>query len=313
MVDVGDAVAIRRAGTGLPLLLYGGNLPTPETVAAVTRFDLMPTLHDEASAAGFLGATDAPLRVFLEVNVGGERLGFEPNAVPAMVARLRAIPRITIAGIYAHMHVPGDTAAEATIDWQFARLQAVLRELDAAGTAIPVRMTASSKTLILTTRMNLSAIDPGHLVFGLHPGGARNVDLGLRPALMRLTSRLVQVRRLTRPDFRDQAPFPVRDGLRVGVIPLGASDGLTRVHAGAALVRGTRVPLLGNPSAEHARLDLSGLPEAAAGDEVTIIGCQGDEAITLTEVRGHQGGVREVDVTRAIGRTIPRIYVEETP
>jgi alanine racemase len=311
VVDVGDAVAIRRAGIALPILLYGGNIATPAAVAAVRRFDMMPTLHDDVSVAGFANSATDPLRVFVEVNVGGERLGFEPTAVPRLLAHLASRPWITVAGIYAHMHVPENPSGLAVVQWQFGRFHALLRDLESSGIRIPVQMTASSKTLLVSSSMNLTAVDPGHLVFGVHPGGPRRPELGLRPALLRLTSRLVQVRCVTRPAFVDQAPSKVRPGQRIGVIPFGASDGLARVNAGVVLVRGKRVPLLGPPSAEHARLDLDEVPDATAGDEVTIIGGEAAATISLDEVCRHQAGVRESDVTRSIGRNIPRLYVEE--
>src|SRR4029079_7995398 len=122
--------------------------------------------------------------------------------------------------------------------------------------------------------MNLDAIDPGHLAFGLMPTETGAVPMNLRPAFRALKSRLVTVRRLARDDHVDRLPFEGKPGLRFGVIPFGASDRLKQLNVGNVLVRGRRVPLLGAPSAEHARVDLTDVPDAEAGDEVVIIGRQ---------------------------------------
>ena len=309
-VDLKDAIRIRGHGVGLPMLVYGGNLPCAETVRAFQHYDLTPTFHDRHSAEGFLRFADAPLRAFVEVNVGGERLGVDPGEVLPYVRWLAGMPRLEIGGIYAHMHVPAGDGGEEVVRWQFARFQSVLANLDAAGFEIPIRMTASSKTLVLLRGMYLNAIDPGHLLFGLDPGGVTNIDVGVRPALLALKSRLIAVRAFTRPEHLDHAPFPLRDGLRFGVIPMGSSDGLKALHGGKVLVRGRPVALLGSPAAEHARVDLTDVPDAEVGDEVVIIGRQGDAVISLEDVQQHQGGVRASDITRRIPAFIPRRYLE---
>ena len=171
-------------------------------------------------------------------------------------------------------------------------------------------MTASSQNLVLVKGMYLNAIDPGHLVFGLDPGGVAKVPVDVRSALAALKSRLITVRAFTRSEFLDHAPFPLREGLRFGVIPLGSSDGLKSLHGGKVLVRGRRADLLGSPSAEHARVDLTDVPDAEVGDEVVIIGRQGHEVISLEDVQRHQGGVRASDITRRIPASIPRRYLE---
>ena len=308
-VDLGDAIRIRKHGVRLPLLLYGGNLPTAEVVRASLAYDLTPTFHDRDSAEGFLRLADAPHRAFVEVNVGGERFGVDPDNALAFVQWLGGFPNLEIAGIYAHLHVPSSEVAEEIVSWQFERFQSVLSTLESNGIVIPIRMTASSKTLLLVNGMHLSAIDPGHLIFGLDPGGLAKVPLDVHSALVALKSRLISVRALARTEFLDHPPFPVREGLRFGIIPMGSSDGLNSLHCGKVLVRGRQVDLLGSPSAEHARVDLTDIPEARAGDEVAIIGRQGDEDISLDEVQRYQGGVRASDITRRIPASIPRRYL----
>ena len=313
VVDMADAVRIREAGVRLPVLLYGGNLATAETAAAASAHDLTVTVHDRASAEGFNRHARAPLTAFIELNVGGERLGVEAEEAMPFVQWLQGLENLRIGGIYTHMHVPGGARADRLVRWQFGRFQSALHALDGLGISMPIRMTASSKTLTLTREMNLNAIDPGHLVFGLDPGGAHAIETGVRPALLALKSRILSVRVSARTEYLDDSPFPVREGLRVGVIPMGAADGLKDTRAGAALVRGRRVPWLGPPSAEHARLDLTEVPGAEVDDEVVIIGRQsgvdGDAAITLEEVQSHQGGVRASDITRRILSALPRLYV----
>jgi alanine racemase len=309
-VDLGDALAIRDAGVDLPVLVYGGNLLTREVVTAIERFDLMLSLHDRSSAQSLARWRSKPITVFVEVNIGGERLGVDPDEAPQFVRRLSAQSGLTLGGVHAHMHVPDGAAGDEVVAWQFQRFTAVLRALEADGIEVPVRMIASSKTLVRTLQMNLNAIDPGHLAFGLMPTDSIAVAMDLRPAFRALKSHLIAVRRLAREQHLDRLPFPARAGMRFGVIPFGASDRLKQLGCGTVLVRSRRVSLLGPPSAEHARVDLTDVPDAEVGDEVVIIGRQGLAEITLDEVRRAQGNARSSDITRNIPSSIPRLYVE---
>jgi alanine racemase len=96
--------------------------------------------------------------------------------------------------------------------------------------------------------------------------------------------------------------------MRLGVIPMGSADGLAWLHAGGVLVRGRAAPLVGEPSLEHTRIDLTSVPDARVGDEVVIIGRQGDAEITMAEVAGrHHLGLHRVATT--VGPRVARVYV----
>ncbi|MDP6787164.1 MAG: alanine racemase [Rhodospirillales bacterium] len=310
LVALDDAVRIREHGIKLPILLFGGNLVCGETIDAAIRYDLTLTVHDGHSAEMVIDRGEAPLRIFVEVNTGGERLGVAPSEVAAIVGRLREFPHIEVAGVYTHPGVPSGEGAVECVDWQYGRFLSALGNLDDAGLEVPLRMASSSKMLLMGDRMVLNGVDPGNLVFGLDPGGPGKFDLDVRPALIALKSRLIHCHKPERSKFTDQAPFPVRDGMRVGVIPMGASDRLDELHCGEVLVRGRRAPVLGKLSAEHTKIDVTDVPEAEVGDEVVIIGCQGDGAITIGDVTQRRGGVLS-DVAQALPRPLPRLYGSE--
>lgn len=305
-VDLGEAIEIRRAGIKAPLLLYGGNLIDAETVALIAHYNLIPTVHDRTSREALCRFAPRRLNVFVEINVGGERMGFTVNEVPEAVAALQKSPELSIGGVYAHMHVPSDEVALSTAQWQYQRFQQSLHEFDKRGVGVPISMIASSKVLMLTNSMSLGAVDPGHLIFGFDPGGSRLIELPIKPVFLGLKSRLVHISVLDRSELLEQVPFPSRKQVRYGIIPMGHADQLDLIHADCVLVRGRRAPLLGKPMAEHTRIDLTDCTDAQVGDEVAIIGDQCGAKITLDDVAKRRNGVRVTDVTRAIPRAIPR-------
>ena len=128
------------------------------------------------------------------------------------------------------LHAPARPARAASrrcrpiVEWQYERFVGVLDELEADGVAVPIRMAASSGALRLTDAMTLNAIDVGSLLYGLEPPGPADRDLGLRPALISITSRLTSVRdRAIAPSSSSSPPSPPAGDVRLGVIPMGAT------------------------------------------------------------------------------------------
>ena len=147
-------------------------------------------------------------------------------------------------------------------------------------------MAASTSLLVQTRDYVLDAVDVGRFIYGL-AAPASDLEfsqLGLRTALISLTSRLVHCKTIERGDLPESALSHFRPGMRIGVVPIGFADGLASWTCGSALVRGRRVPLIGEPSLEHARLDLTEIPDAQPADEVVFIGRQGNTEITAEEV-----------------------------
>ena len=112
-----------------------------------------------------------------------------------------------------------------------------------------------------------------------------------------------------RDEYLEEAPFAVTQGMRIGIVPIGYSDGVHRMHCGEMLVRGTRVPILGAPSLEYTRVDLTGVPDARVGDEVAIVGRQGEARISPEEVVRKQKAGRVSDIALEVRPTIPRVYI----
>jgi alanine racemase len=210
------------------------------------------------------------------------------------------------------MHVIGGATADRYLNWQFHHFTDVVATLERAGLPPPLRLAASSSVLALSTAMKLNAVDPGRLFYGLLPPTEALGSCRFRPAFRRLSSRLVQVKRVARCAFADLAPFPVREGLRMGIAPIGRSDGMEALSADHVLVRGRRAPILMRPSLEHTRIDLTDIPGAAVGDEVVIIGRQGEVEITPANVTGRLA-MDPGELAVGLRGSIERRYQYETP
>ena len=306
VADVTEGIRLRERGIAAPILVYPNSLPA--AAAATLAHRLVPTLVDLEAARACSEAATGPCEVFVKIDVGLERLGVPAEQAVKVILSMLELRHLRLGGLCAHPHaeVGGDPAYA---DWQLGRFTGVVDELEARGVRVPVRLLAASPFVLRFPHTYLNAVDPGRMLYGItFPGETPPVPL--RPALRALTTRVIALKELApRERFAELAPFPVTAPLRLGVIPMGSADGLRWLHAGRMLVRGRAVPLIGSPSLEHTRLDLTSVPDAAVGDEVVIIGRQGDLEISPAEVAARHGlGLHHVATT--VGPRVARVYLE---
>jgi alanine racemase len=305
VADLAEGVRLRQRGITAPVLVYPNSLPA--AAADTLASGLIPTLVDLESARAYSQAAPGPCEVFVKVDVGLERLGVPAEQAVKTILAMLELPRLSLGGLCAHPHaeVGGDPAYA---DWQFGRFTAVVDELEARGVRVPVRLLAASPFLLRFPHTYLNAVDPGRMLYGItFPGETPPVPL--RSTFRALATRVIALKELApRERFAEAAPFPVTAPLRLGVVPMGSADGLRWLHADRVLVRGRAVPIIGSPSLEHTRIDLTSVPDAAVGDEVVIIGRQGDLEITQAEVAARHGlGLHHVATT--VGPRVARVYL----
>src|SRR5881628_588467 len=305
VADLGEGIRLRRRGITAPVLVYPNSLPeaAPEAIA----HGLTPALIDLDGARAYSEAATGPCDVFVKIDVGLERLGVPAEQAVKTVAAMLELPHLRLAGICAHPHAPtgGDPAYA---EWQTRRFTVVVDELEARGVTVPTRLLASSPFVLKFPQTYLNAVDPGRMLYGITMADETSA-VPLRPTLRALTTRVIALKELTpRERFAELAPFPVTAPMRLGVIPMGSADGLIWLHAGHVLVRGQSAPVIGSPSLEHTRIDLTSVPAAAVGDEVVIIGRQGGLEISPAEVASRHGlGLHHVATT--VGPRVPRVYL----
>lgn len=298
---IGDAFAIRAAGIGAEVVLFGGY--TPDQIPELAAAGLVPTVVDLAGAAA---AASCGASVYVKVDAGLGRLGVPIGAAREVIREMAAMPGITIAGIYTHLPF-GD---QAGLEWAVAK-GAVFAELLAGlardGVRPPFTQMWGTSGLLADLADPTNAVCVGHALYGMSPFTDPTLtDAVLPPVLTEVGSRLIHV--ADHPDDVDAGGYLSRDASRVGVIPFGVTDGQRRVSSPSvahALVRGRRVPVLGT-SLEHTVVDLAGVPDAAVGDQVLLVGTDGDQQITLAEWAASTGCC-DVDAVVAISGRVEHL------
>jgi alanine racemase len=313
-----EAVRLRRNGLELPLLvLYG----IPEAFAAdAAAMRIAVTAGDRQLLERMLRhlAEQPPspaLDIQLEVETGLGRGGFPVDQAVAAGQAIAAAPGARLAGAWTHFQAPEDPARTAA---QVRRFDAAVAALAGAGLA-PARHMAASGGLMLAGALGLDGVRPGLAVYGLlpddllQPGAPPLVPeaTDLRPVLS-LHARPVRVLDLPAGWGISYGPtFTTARPSRIATLPVGYGDGWARAlsNRASAIVRGRRVPLVGNVAMDAVMADVTDVPGPPVGvdDEFVLLGAQGGERITATEVAAARGTI-SWEVVTTLSARLPRVY-----
>lgn len=306
VICVDEGEQLRRAGVTAPILVMGH---TPATDAVrVVELSLTATVASRETAEALARAAaqqGVRLAVHVKVDTGLNRYGLSPNEALTLVDWLRDLPSLEVEGLFTHFASADDTDKGYTLD-QYARFRQVAEALD----WVPIRHVANTATLLDMPDLSLEMVRPGLGIYGLYPSGEIRRDLGLVPVLS-LKSRIVRLNALAPGDSVSYGRTwrAARPSL-IGLVMCGYADGLPRSlsNRGNVLVRGQRVPIVGRICMDMCMVDVTDVPGVAVGDEVVLIGCQGEEEITADEV-AELAGTISYEILCGITPRVPRLYL----
>jgi alanine racemase len=313
--DIEEGIALRRGGVEVPILVFGAL--SVSDLRGLFEFGLTPTISTPSAARAVQAAAVKARRTVgyhLKIDTGMNRLGFRHDNLRRTLPELFASPNLRPTGIYTHFATADDAASEMFGE-QRVRFERSLAEIAALGiqpSSGCVRHAANSAALLRDSRVWYDVVRPGLLLYGIVPPPLAST-IALQP-VMSLTSRVVAVKGL-RPGegvgygLRHRAETPSA----IAVIPAGYADGIdTRLGGrGFVLIRGRRVPVVGSVCMDMMMADVTGL-DVAPGDEVVIIGEQGDESWQRIDAREMAAAIGTIpwEVVCRVGTRIERQYGE---
>lgn len=308
VVMLEEAIELRRAGVTIPILVLGPMTEAQVMIAVENRIVIGVPGPEELEAVARV-ARDRDVVAHLKIDSGMGRMGSIESELPRVLELVRSAPRLQIAALYTHYANSGDPDDPFT-DEQSARFDTLVQKLAAAGLTAPLRHRANSAA---TMR---GLVKPGESVrVGLSLYGAEPLDAGesrLEP-VMRWRTEIVRLKDLPRGHavgygmtFRTQRPT------RLATLPVGYADGYNRLlsNKGDVLIRGRRAPLVGRVSMDLLTIDVTDIPDAALGDEVVLLGRQGDEEVSAEEIAAKTGTI-SYEVFCGVSARVPRVYRNE--
>lgn len=310
VVAVEEARELREAGIEGPILLLGPLAGDGWRAALDLDLDLTAwTPGAIASAASASAGRAVPPRVHLKLDTGMGRLGARPEAVPALADAAASAP-VDVVGLMTHFACADESDGENAgfMREQMIRFRAAAADL-AQRFPAAVWHAANSAATLRDAGTACGAVRCGIALYGCDPFHEDPAARGLRPA-MRWVSHVSQIKTVrSRESVGYGRRWRAARGAVVATVPVGYGDGYARALGGRAeaLVGGRRVPVIGAVSMNQIALDLGPEGGAAVGDEVVLLGAQGDERITAEELARHRDSIN-YEIVCAVGSRLARVY-----
>ncbi|MFA5073597.1 MAG: alanine racemase [Nitrospirota bacterium] len=307
---VEEGIDLRQAGITAPILVMG--VFFPEQADAIIDHDLTPVIFSRSIADALTAAVQkrgTHVSAHVKIDTGMGRIGLLPDEAPDFITGLTREGSITVSGLMTHL-ADADLRDKTFTSEQLRRFHAVIRELEKRGIVVPMLHTANSSALMDYLPSLFTMVRPGLMLYGYNPLEGRVRKADIQPVLSLIT-KIAYLKRVPPgvPISYGRTFVTKRESL-IATLPIGYADGYSRKlsNTGEALVRGVRVPLVGRVCMDMCMADVTGVPGVQEGDEVILIGRQGNEHITADDIADKIGTI-PYEVLCGISDRVPRIYL----
>ena len=308
VADIDEAMQLRIGGFNKPILILGRT--DPYYSDAIIKYDIRTTVSclSDAESLSEEGARQGKkAKIHIALDTGMSRIGFQADEISEIV-KISKLPYIEIEGVFSHF-ATADESDLSKAEKQKELFDSMLKEIEKEGISIPIRHMNNSAGIINFSR-RYDLVRAGIVLYGLYP--SHDIDkslLDVKPA-MRWVAKISHVKTL--PAGREVSyggTYVTTRDTRVATVPVGYADGYPRCLSdkGEVLVNGRRVPIIGRICMDQFMIDVTGVPDVTLGTEITLVGKDGDDCLTMEEVSEKAHSFNYELICR-ISRRVPRIY-----
>jgi alanine racemase len=303
-----EGMSLRQAGLEVPILLLSEPPPGSEAIAIAAR--LTPTVYSVPSLERLArAAPGASTAVHLKVDTGMHRNGVWPPEEVVSLSRRAMAEGLYVEGVWTHLSSSEDDAE--TTSAQLARFDVAVELLKRAEIVPDLVHAANSGALLRHPEATYDLVRPGIAIYGIAPAPGMDAGPRLVPALS-WVSTVAFARRLQAGERLSYGQrYELQSDSWIATVPVGYADGYPRAASSNAdvLIRGMRCRVAGSVTMDQLIVDC-GRMEPRAGDEVVLLGGQGDDVISAWELAERCGTIAWEVVSR-IGARVPREHVSK--
>jgi len=284
---VDEGVALRRAGVTAPILLLSEQ--PAELADLIVGYQLTPTVTTTRGAAvlaASASAADQTVKIHIKVDTGMHRVGVAPNEVVSLASFISSYESLTIEGVYTHFAVADDPSHVANAA-QLSAFNSVLDGLSSRGINPPLVHAANSAAALANEPSRFTMVRLGIAMYGLRPGpGVAELCAGLIPA-MSIKARVSAVRWVEAGEAVSYGLVrPLTKGSLIATVPIGYADGVPRALGRTniqVLLNGVPRSFAGTITMDQLMIDCESDSSVTVGDEVVLIGKQGEHSVTADD------------------------------
>ncbi len=301
------AVKMRAEGILCKILVLG-YIP-PERIEEMIQLDVSLTIWTQNQLELVREAskhTTRSAKVHLLADTGMGRLGCMPGETLSLARAAAATENVYLEGLFSHLARADELNTKPTNN-QEKKFTQIIQDLTQHDLLPEIIHMANSAGSLAHPKTHFNLIRPGIAIYGLSPSPYIRLPAGIKPILS-WKSVLASIKDLP-PNhgvsYGHQYVTTKKE--RIGVIPLGYADGYRRVPGNVVLINGKKAPVIGQVCMDQCMIHLEGIPNPQIGDEVVLIGKQGEEEITADQVALTWDTIN-YEVTCGIGARVPRIF-----
>ena len=309
-----EALQLRTFGVKKPILILGivfeeyfTQMIAKEIRLTVCTYEMAQKLSEEAQRQG------RDVHIHIGLDTGMSRIGFADRQESVEeIKKISQLPNLKIEGMFTHFARADETDRSPAID-QLNRYLNFAKLLEDAGIQIPMKHCSNSAGIIRVPEANLNAVRAGITIYGIYPSNEVERDIVKLIPAMELKSHISYIKTVEPgAAFSYGGTFTAKKEMKVATIPVGYADGYPRSlsNKGWVLIHGKKAPILGRVCMDQFIVDITKIPDAKAGDEVTLIGKDGKEFISI-EKFGDLSGRFSYEFACDISKRVPRVYIKD--
>lgn len=309
-----EALQLRTFGVKKPILILGivfeeyfTQMIAKEIRLTVCTYEMAQKLSEEAQRQG------RDVHIHIGLDTGMSRIGFADRQESVEeIKKISQLPNLKIEGMFTHFARADETDRSPAID-QLNRYLNFAKLLEDAGIQIPMKHCSNSAGIIRVPEANLNAVRAGITIYGIYPSNEVERDIVKLIPAMELKSHISYIKTVEPgAAFSYGGTFTAKKEMKVATIPVGYADGYPRSlsNKGWVLIHGKKAPILGRVCMDQFMVDITKIPDAKAGDEVTLIGKDGKEFISI-EKFGDLSGRFSYEFACDISPRVPRVYIKD--
>ena len=309
-----EAVHLRQAGITKPILILG--IVFDEYFPELVQYDIRPAVceYDEAKKLSDEAVLqNKTVHIHIALDTGMTRIGYAdiPESVEE-IKKIAELPNLEIEGMFTHF-ARADEYDRSPAMVQLERYQDFSKRVEEAGVDIPLHHCSNSAGIIRVPEANLSIVRAGITIYGIYPSSEGERDIVKLAPVMELKSHITYVKDVPAGAAISYGGTYVADKKkRVATIPVGYADGYPRQlsNKGWVLIHGKKAPILGRVCMDQFMADVTEIDNVKKGDEVTLLGRDGDEFISIEEM-GDLCGRFSYEFACDISPRVPRVYIKD--
>lgn len=309
-----EAVHLRQAGITKPILILG--IVFDEYFPELVQYDIRPAVceYDEAKKLSDEAVLqNKTVHIHIALDTGMTRIGYAdiPESVEE-IKKIAELPNLEIEGMFTHF-ARADEYDRSPAMVQLERYQDFSKRVEEAGVDIPLHHCSNSAGIIRVPEANLSIVRAGITIYGIYPSSEVERDIVKLAPVMELKSHITYVKDVPAGAAISYGGTYVADKKRrVATIPVGYADGYPRQlsNKGWVLIHGKKAPILGRVCMDQFMADVTEIDNVKNGDEVTLLGRDGDEFISIEEM-GDLCGRFSYEFACDISPRVPRVYIKD--